>query len=75
MSKKQPKLTPWFPGDVKPVRTGFYERLWSCNPEWQKKYQPDYWSGSAWYYGGGSNNHPEKARAQDRMWRGLAVKP
>ena len=40
------KLTPWFPGDVKPVHIGVYER--------RLKFRPgvyySQWDGEKWYY-------------------------
>lgn len=77
MSKKQPKLTPWFPGDVNPARIGVYEKDFGCANDYQ------YWDGSRWHYG---DNTPEKTVKKltvrsaafipsSRPWRGLAVKP
>lgn len=37
------KLTPWFPGTVKPVRVGVYERKF---PNGWRSY--NYWNGKAW---------------------------
>lgn len=70
MSKKELKLTPWFDGDVRPVRTGYYQRAWSTLTEY-----PDYWNGSHWFNGDGSDHDHWPALDQSRQWRGLAVKP
>lgn len=74
MSKKL-KLTPWFPGDVKPIRVGFYERQYSSSDDRQQNYDLDYWSGASWHYGNGQIKRPrDRALNQERRWRGLAVK-
>lgn len=39
-----PKLTPWFPGHVKPVRKGLYQQH---SPSGFLGYQ--YWDGKSWY--------------------------
>jgi hypothetical protein len=39
------KLTPWFPGDVKPVRVGVYERQY-FREQLETRYS--YWSGYKW---------------------------
>ncbi len=77
MSKKQPKLTPWFSARVKPVHTGVYETKSSVlddSPDFQ------HWNGSAW---GCVSSSPADAYGRERIegyfqsvkWRGLAVKP
>lgn len=72
MSKKQPKLTPWFCGDVKPARKGFYQRQYS--QEYLTSH-PDLWDGKRWivYDVNGMASGP--ACQPNRAWRGLAVKP
>lgn len=73
MSKK---LTPWFPGDVKPVRKGLYElRRWVmpklpvgsvCNCA--------YWNGAEWCFG--LDRHARLADVSSADgWRGLAEQP
>ena len=37
------KLTPWFPGSVKPARVGVYER--ECPNGWRSY---NYWTGKTW---------------------------
>lgn len=77
MSKKQPKLTPWFPGDVKPARVGVYQQF--CGLGDRIGYQR--WDGRAWHLWAGSPeeaagiNRPATSSAQNDTWRGLAVKP
>lgn len=81
MKKKQPKLTKWFPGDVKPKSRGFYEREWfefgeDLGGKKQAKETTDYWNGYFWCYGDGVDKAPvARAVIQDRRWRGLAEKP
>ena len=66
------KLTEWFPGHVKPVHEGPYERLW-CEGE-SAGYS--YWNGSSW---GLLADTPTQARRdmryttawQDLPWRGV----
>ena len=72
MSKK---LTPWFPGDVKPVRVGHYERDWDGDGN-ALKLSPDFWNGDSWeavYFVG--DRERSKYTPQDHPWRGLAEKP
>lgn len=76
MSKE--KLTPWFPGNVKPVRKGVYERDWlDGGPQWFS-----YWDGKNWCFG---DETAEGAKYAANMlhtsahtnfpWRGLAQDP
>jgi hypothetical protein len=66
------KLTPWFPGHIKPTRHGVYQ---NGGPT---VYQ--HWNGKAWGY---ASHTPEGAAAQAGMesifqndrWRGLAEDP
>jgi putative component of toxin-antitoxin plasmid stabilization module len=75
MSKKL-KLTRWFPGEVKPVRKGVYEKrlvleAFNGNRVFQ------YWNGRYWCV---SHTHVDiafssrifKSDYQDGMWRGVA---
>jgi hypothetical protein len=69
------KLTPWFPGHIKPLRVGVYERqraaFWTIF---------SYWDGKRWGF-----NHDTAADAlrdrkfhsysQGMPWRGLASDP
>jgi hypothetical protein len=71
------KRTPWFPGTVKPVHVGVYER--KGLPSWDRY---SHWGGKRW---GCSDISPDAAVRsakqigsscfQDREWRGLAEKP
>lgn len=66
-------VTPWFPGDVKPVRVGVYERAlcatpWSC------------WDGVHWMLPGRTPDEAMKhydrpSASQEKPWRGLAADP
>lgn len=73
MSKKL-KLTPWFPGHVKPAHDGVYEAtLWGITCL-------HHWNGSYWGKPGGDIEHAtaageNKYHHQEMSWRGLAVKP
>lgn len=67
------KLTPWFPGNVKPVRKGVYQRRAGFLGSYS------YWNGRFWCLG---DNTPLAAKdsvaisyaseAQSALWRGLA---
>jgi hypothetical protein len=70
MSKK---LTPWFPGDVKPFRVGVYERDWNPSFEGQAIYL-DFWDGESWWqYSVTRQRACERFRKQYQFfrWRGL----
>jgi hypothetical protein len=60
----KPKLTPWFPAHIKPVRVGDYECTGSSF-KW-------HWNGAIW-----CNNGYDKwpCLNQKRVWRGLAEDP
>jgi hypothetical protein len=68
MSKK---LTPWFPGHVKPAHIGFYERDYHI----VEAELADYWDGDDWWVV--PNGCPEERYlgAPVCPWRGLAEKP
>lgn len=69
------KLTPWFPGHIKPARPGVYQQM----ADGMLGYQC--WSGSVWY--GWSTSIDMAAddycqvgsRFQNDSWRGLAEDP
>lgn len=72
--KKEPELTPWFDGEVKPARVGVYQRR-----TYGDYFAYWFFDGSVWLTGGtstpdvarcGSKHSPE----QDREWRGLTSK-
>lgn len=56
--------TPWYPGDVKPVRVGVYERLYPGDNAFK-----DYWGGKRWSYG--KDAFGGRCAKQNRAWRGL----
>lgn len=68
MSKKQPKLTPWFPPEVKPVRAGLYETR--TFPGFSSL---RHWNGS--WFGCVFDMHERSASSDDFEWRGLAEPP
>lgn len=69
------KLTPYFDGNVKPIRPGIYECR-SC----RRRGDFYYWNGMYWEYGG--EREPSRVRRtseqspeQYKEWRGLAEQP
>lgn len=72
MSK--PKLTPWFPADVKPARVGVYQKDFEDETE---EYQ--YWNGKRWFYGDITPSETLQKFSREgndtiplaRPWRGL----
>lgn len=78
MSK--PKLTPWFPGHIKPVHVGVYPTRLLANDE--GRVIDDgfaHWDGKFW---GSNYDTPEEAAEaaqppgyQNKPWRGLAEQP
>jgi hypothetical protein len=70
------KLTPWFPPDVNPVRTGPYKIKKDCPSAWYR-----YWDGENWYVGATTPDaatHWPRSRLTDslkRPWRGIAEEP
>jgi hypothetical protein len=69
-------LTPWFPGDVKPVRPGVYMQ-W-CGFELDVGYQ--HWNGEFWGFWcstveAASQYKNTRASTQDEPWRGLMEEP
>lgn len=71
------KLTPWFPGDVKPVRPGVYQQLSGNRDEFG--YQR--WDGRRWCLWCRKADDAARSRLvaasgfQNDPWRGLAEKP
>ena len=72
---KNPKLTPWFPGDVTPAREGWYQRDYSAIGYTEV---PDYWDGEVWLIGNESDGIKPNQRCialSEKSWRGLAADP
>ena len=70
----KPKLTPWFPPEVKPVHVGVYE---TGDADWYKETGLSFlreWNGKAWIVPV-SGKRGFECRQQKRVWRGLARKP
>lgn len=71
------KLTPWFPGNVKPVRAGIYQQLSGFGKE--IGYQR--WDGKQWSVWCFSKEAAESTTSvaanffQNDPWRGLAKEP
>lgn len=69
----QHNLTPWFPGDVKPVRPGVYEtdargsRL-RCFQHWNGRF----WGMACKTLDGAELYADDSSNYQDDKWRGLA---
>ena len=70
----KPKLTQWFPPDVKPVRVGWYHKSSGNTKPFGNLYQSDFnwwWNGFAWT---GAENSRWPVQNQARWWRGLTEK-
>ena len=74
MSKKQPKLTPWFPGSVKPARKGVYERKDGINLRCYAKWNGSKWMSYKWTVLEADVSTYETLWP-NLKWRGLAEKP
>lgn len=57
------KTTPWYPGTVKPVRVGYYERVGYSS------LTKDFWNGNSWRYG--SDISMRCIYQNGKEWRGL----
>lgn len=73
------KLTPWYPGHVKPVRVGVYERDYADNLKCRRP-RFCYWDGIAWNCHGTTKEHAEifkdtPSAYQFLEWRGIAKEP
>lgn len=74
MAKKQPALTPWYRGSIKPTRPGVYQREFPHCALYAE------WTGYQWLIAARSPRTATKERLvsmqQDSIrWRGLAEKP
>ena len=71
------KLTPWFPGHVKPVHVGVYQTCGMTSDT--KRFQ--YWRGEGWGFCSYTAKEADEAYSlglsgsQKPQWRGLAKKP
>ena len=67
------KYTPWFPGDVMPVRPGVYEVNALPGP-WYRR-----WDGRHWFAGGRTPKDAASSKYETvpnvNPWRGLAEPP
>ena len=70
------KLTPWYPGHVKPVRVGVYERKYR-NINDNSVYSR--WNGEKWFCGSFhvhfAEEDMEPSSYQSLPWRGIAKEP
>lgn len=76
MSKQ--KLTPWFNMNIKPVHIGVYETCFVDDEPDNDWMQYSYWNGKHWCNQWGSielANANKHMGIQNKIWRGLAVKP
>lgn len=67
-----PKLTPWFPGSVKPVRVGVYERDYDRGYPVYSRWDGKHW---LWTYDSSRQAAIEQGKLspfQNIPWRGLA---
>jgi hypothetical protein len=65
-----PKLTPWYPATVKPVRVGWYEYTgWGLSVRF---FDRRYWTGKGWRF---SWERRSYSGLQGDEWRGLAAPP
>jgi len=71
----KPKLTPWFPPEIKPVRVGWYETY--VHDKGLKRMR--YWNRRSWLFMFDENiGKPPKlcrASSQKQIWRGLSERP
>ena len=73
------KLTRWYPGDVKPVRAGVYERSYgdNANPGINVGYA--FFDGVDWFLRSRTKEDAitdkQKSRHKQLPWRGLAQDP
>ena len=65
------KLTPWFPGTVKPVRVGVYEREYRCSRRIYNYWNGKTWSGPSPVPKGAEIFKPFYSPYQDLPWRGV----
>lgn len=72
------KTTPWFPGSVKPVRKGVYQRT-SRIPSANSFLVYSFWNGKFWLlnatYLANATRTSVGSAYQDLPWRGLAQEP
>lgn len=75
IKRRKHKLTDWYPGDVKPVRVGVYERNFD-RPDGERWYS--FWDGKHWRFGHFAKHwaeqyKDEKLSFEQRLpWRGIA---
>ncbi len=72
-------LTPWFPGDTKPVRRGVYQRQYTYGKT--PSVQFCYWNGKGWAMGEHTVEQAERHRdafmvapRQALPWRGVPLR-
>jgi hypothetical protein len=75
-----PKLTPWFPGNIKPVRPGVYETKWIYETGGSASSAGGFsrWTGSRWMDTGPDVEFAARIITtgyHSKQWRGLAEPP
>lgn len=67
------KLTPWYPGNIKPVRSGVYERDYGKYSYWNAR--KGQWGAWGAFISIAEKNSDVESSLQHQPWRGLAEKP
>jgi hypothetical protein len=75
MNKKQLKLTPWFPPDVKPAHVGVYQCRGLPTTQKFQHWNGYFWGGWAADKKAAERNGYVPSMREQPEWRGLAVKP
>lgn len=68
-----PKLSPVFPGHIKPVHAGPYKRKYAYG--WRYCYFENHWCVASQTIAGAMENAPTASINQSLPWRGLSKKP
>jgi hypothetical protein len=68
------KLTPWFPGHVKPVHKGIYQRTTRWGEQYYSKWDGEFWCAYATNFAL-AEKFTQASMFQDWEWRGLAEDP
>lgn len=62
------KVTPWYPGTVKPVRAGLYERI----VQGSSSINRDRWTGTMWRFHAWGRSYKSFAQfGRNFKWRGI----
>ena len=69
------RLTPWFPGDVKPVRDGVYERKFLDSCGWYAMFYRGQWKSVRLSVQDAKEHRGASMQQAAYLWRGLAQDP